>query len=43
MDALGIENITWINRDWKEVDLNIYQNKFGSRLTNKSIKFWVDA
>ena len=43
MDALGLENIARINRDWKEVDLNIYQNKFVSRLTNKSIKLWVDA
>ena len=43
MDALGLENISKINRDWKEEDLNIYQNKFISRLTNKSIKFRVDA
>ena len=43
MDALGLENISKKNRDWKEEDLNIYQNKFVSRLTNKSIKFRVDA
>ena len=43
MDALGLENILKTNRDWKEEDINIYQNKFVSRLTNKSIKFQVDA
>ena len=42
-DALGLENITRINRDWKEEGLNIYQNKFISRLTNKNIKFRVDT
>ena len=43
MDALGLENISKTNRDRKEEDLNIYQNKSVGRLTNKSIKFWVDA
>ena len=37
MDALGLENISKTNRDRKEEDLNIYQNKSVSRLTNKSI------